>query len=62
MLAAYLLPRLARGEYKRLLVIATGALMSPASLQQGGSIIGIAPAAVLESQEMKGERDGRAAL
>ncbi len=48
MLAAYFVPKLARGEYSRLLVMATGALMSPSSVQQGGSIIGIAPVAILE--------------
>ena len=51
MLASYFIPRLARGEYKRLLVMATGALMSPSSVQQGGSIIGIAPAAVFEHKK-----------
>jgi hypothetical protein len=33
---------------KRILLMATGALMSPSSIQQGGSIIGIAPLAVVE--------------
>ncbi len=46
--SAYFLPRLARGELRRILLMATGALMSPSSIQQGGSIIGIAPLVVLE--------------
>lgn len=54
MLAAYFVPKLSRGEYRRLLVLATGALMSPSSIQQGGSIIGIAPAIVMEYE--KGEK------
>lgn len=48
MIASYFVPKLAQGEYRRLLVMATGALMSPSSVQQGGSIIGIAPVAILE--------------
>ena len=42
MLAAVLLPRLARGEIDRVLAVGTGALMNPASLQQGGTIAGVA--------------------
>lgn len=49
--AAHFLPMLERGEARRILLMATGALMSPASIQQGGSIIGIAPLAVLEVKE-----------
>lgn len=45
---AHFLPRLLSGEMKRILLMATGALMSPSSIQQGGSIIGIAPLAVVE--------------
>ncbi len=41
--AAYVLPRMLRGEWRRILLMATGALMSPTSLQQGASIVGIAP-------------------
>ena len=58
MLAAYFLPKLARGEYRRLLIMATGALMSPSSVQQGGSIIGIAPLAVFESVKGGKKRAG----
>ncbi len=42
LLAGVILPRMARGEYRRVLAIGTGALMNPASLQQGGSIAGVA--------------------
>ena len=45
---ARFLPMLLTGEIKRILLIATGALMSPSSIQQGGSIIGIAPLARIE--------------
>ena len=41
LLAGVILPRMARGEYRRVLAIGTGALMNPASLQQGGSIAGV---------------------
>ena len=41
-LASYLLPRLESGELRRLLFLGTGAMMSPASLQQGQAIPGIA--------------------
>ncbi len=49
--AAHFLPRLARGEDRRILLLATGALMSPASVEQGGSIIGIAPLVRLQYKE-----------
>ena len=42
-LASYVLPRLISGEYKNILFISTGALMSPSSILQGESILGIAP-------------------
>ena len=41
-LAAYALPRLASGEIRNMLFIATGAMMSTSSLQQGLTIPGIA--------------------
>ncbi len=41
-LAADILPRLERGELSRVLFIATGAMMSPSSLQQGQSIPAVA--------------------
>ena len=49
-LAAYFLPRLAEGEMKRVLFLSTGALMSPQSIEQGGSIYGIAPVILLEGE------------
>ncbi|WP_281888357.1 stage V sporulation protein AD [Paenibacillus sp. YYML68] len=47
----HLLKRLAKGELKRILVVATGALLSPLSFQQGESIPGIAHAVAIESGE-----------
>ena len=49
--AAYWLPRLFAGDVHRVLFMATGALMSPASIQQGGSIVGVAPLCLLERKE-----------
>ena len=48
-LNACLLPKIQRGEYKRVVFMATGALMSLTSSQQGESIPGIAHAVILES-------------
>lgn len=48
-LNAHLLPLMQRGELKRIVFMATGALMSLTSSQQGESIPGIAHAVVLES-------------
>lgn len=48
-LNAYLLPQLQSGRLKRMIFMATGALMSLTSSQQGESIPGIAHAVVLES-------------
>ena len=48
-LNGHLLPAMQRGEYQRILFMATGALMSLTSSQQGESIPGIAHAVVLES-------------
>ena len=43
-LASYLLPKVERGEIKNMLLLSTGALMSPSSVLQGNNIKGIAPA------------------
>ena len=51
-LCASLLPALQRGELKRIIFMATGALMSVTSSQQGESIPGIAHAVVLESPKL----------
>lgn len=53
-LSALFLPALERGELRRILFLATGALMSPSNLLQGGSILGIAPLIVLEAGKTKG--------
>ena len=45
----HLLKRMAKGELKRILVVATGALFSPLSFQQGESIPCIAHAVSIES-------------
>lgn len=50
-LNGWLLGRLARGEVKRMLFMATGALMSPTSSMQGESIPSVAHAVVIESRE-----------
>ena len=41
-LASHLYPRLARGEFRNILLLGTGAMMSPASLQQGEAIPAVA--------------------
>ena len=50
-LCGHLLPRIQRGEYRRVIFMATGALMSLTSSQQGESIPGIAHAVVLEAPQ-----------
>jgi stage V sporulation protein AD len=45
----HLLNRLRKGELKRILIVATGALLSPISYQQGESIPCIAHAVAIES-------------
>lgn len=47
----HLLKRLQEGEFKRILIVATGALLSPISFQQGESIPCIAHAVALERGE-----------
>lgn len=47
-LSAYILPKLERGEWKRILFVPTGALMSTVSFNEGASVPGIAHAIVLE--------------
>lgn len=47
-LAAYIFPKLARGEWKRVLFLPTGALLSKVSFNEGQSIPGIAHGVVLE--------------
>ena len=50
-LAEYLLPKLENGEWKRILFVPTGALMSKVSFQEGSSVPGIAQAVVVEREE-----------
>ena len=50
-LASYLLPRIQSGHIRRMLYLATGALMSPDSLKQGRSIPGVAHLLCLETPE-----------
>ena len=54
MLCGYLLPELYAGRIRRILFMATGALLSPTTTMQGESIPGVAHAVVLEHEE--GER------
>ncbi len=49
-LSAYILRKMKKGQYKRILFVGTGALMSPMSLQQGLSIPGIAHLVQIESE------------
>ncbi len=56
-LSAHFLPLLECGLMKRILFLATGALMSPSSLLQGGSIVGIAPLVVIESSVHSDQSD-----
>jgi len=47
-LSAHILPKLQRGEWRRVLFMATGALLSTTTSQQGETIPGIAHAVVIE--------------
>ncbi len=49
-LASYLFPRLERGELRNLLILGTGAMMSPASVQQGEAIPAVAHLLYLRHQ------------
>ena len=49
-LASYILPKLRSSEFKKVLLIGTGAMMSPSSLKQGLSIPAIAHLIKLESE------------
>lgn len=52
MLCAHILPKLACGQLRRVLFMATGALLSPTTTMQGESIPGVAHAVVLEHREV----------
>ncbi len=47
-LSAYILPRIERGEWKKVLFVPTGALLSAVSFNEGKTVPGIAHAVVLE--------------
>ena len=47
-LASFVLPKIERGEWKRVLFVPTGALMSTVSFNEGASVPGIAHAIMLE--------------
>ena len=47
-LASYILPKIEKGEWKRILFVPTGALMSTVSFNEGASVPGIAHGIVLE--------------
>lgn len=46
--ASYILPKLEKGEWKRILFVPTGALLSKVSFNEGQSVPGIAQAVVVE--------------
>ncbi|MBO5274674.1 MAG: stage V sporulation protein AD, partial [Clostridia bacterium] len=48
MLCAHILPEIAAGRLKRILFLATGALLSPTTSMQGESIPGVAHLVCLE--------------
>ena len=50
-LAGYILPKIACGDWKRVLFVPTGALMSKVSFYEGNSVPGIAQGVVLEWEE-----------
>ena len=50
-LAGYILPKLESGEWRRVLFIPTGALLSSTSFNEGKSVPGIAHGVVLESTD-----------
>lgn len=50
-LNAYIIPQMTKGKYKRVLFMATGALLSSITTQQGETIPGIAHAVVIERGE-----------
>ena len=52
-LASYLLPRMERGELRRILWIGTGAMMSPQSVQQGECIPAVAHLVMLEAKGVR---------
>ena len=50
-LNSYIIEKVKNGEYKKVLFVATGALLSTTSSQQGETIPGIAHAVVIETYQ-----------
>lgn len=50
-LSSYILPKIQKGEWKRILFVPTGALMSTVSYNEGESVPGIAHGIVMEHEE-----------
>ena len=46
--ASYILPKIEKGEWKRILFVPTGALLSKVSYNEGKSVPGIAQAVIIE--------------
>ena len=58
-LASHLWPRLNRGDLRQILLIGTGAMMSPASIQQGEAIPAVAHLVrICNEKYAGGQRDG----
>ena len=57
-MAGYVMKRLTSGEWKDVLFLGTGALMSPGSVQQGLPIAGIAHLVHISSESGQGGKDG----
>lgn len=51
-LSSYILPEIAKGSYKRILFVPTGAMLSKVSYNEGASVPGIAHAIVIEHAEI----------
>jgi len=58
-LSCHILPLLERGALKNVLFLSTGALMSPSSVLQGQSIVGIAPAVHLKYKPYENKEDNK---
>lgn len=54
---SFIIQKLRSGEYKKVLFMPTGALMSTTAAQQGESILGICHAIVIESEQQKEEKE-----
>ena len=56
-MASYFLPKLLKGEIRKMIFMGTGAMMSPSSIQQGLAIPGIAHLLVLEAPSANQEEE-----